>query len=365
MKHYTKALLLLSISLLTSSCIKDEELDTNADILEAYIPSEYLKTDPIITNTSVEFRVKANIDLEKQTPFFIISSNATMDPPNGTTRNFTNNQEVTITAQDKRWKKTYTVSFTSDELSTLYTFNNAELIDKNRYYKFFEIGSNGDKIYDWDSGNQGYATVAGSTPPEGYPTTIAPGRRGGLAVKMQTVFTSKLGANTGNPIAAGNMFLGTFKLNYLNTLKSTKFGLPYTGELPTSLRGSFKYTAGKTVTDDNFNEIPGAKDTFDIYAILFETRKKDNFQYGDHAFKDPRNIAIARIEEHDRVETNLWTEFNVPFKLLPGKTYDSQKDYVLAIVMTSSIDGADFKGAIGSTLLVDEIELVYEQENKN
>ncbi|MDR0196165.1 MAG: PCMD domain-containing protein [Myroides sp.] len=362
MRQYIKALLLLTPMVLTS-CIKDEELDTNADILEAYIPSEYLKTDPIITNTSIEFKVKANIDLEKQTPFFIISPNATMDPPNGTTRNYTNSQEVTITAQDNRWKKTYIVSFTSDELSTLYTFNNAELTNKDRYYRFYEVGSNGDKIYDWDSGNEGYSTVAGSTPPDGYPTTITPGRRGGFAVKMQTVYTSKSGQLTGNPIAAGNLFLGTFKLNIFNTLKSTRFGLPYTGEMPTSLRGTFKYTAGKVVTDSDFKEVPGAKDSFDIYAILFETQKKDNFQYGDHAFKDPRNVAIARVDEKDRVETNLWTEFDVPFKLLPGKTYDPQKDYVLAIVMTSSIDGAEFKGAIGSTLLVDEIELVYEKEN--
>jgi hypothetical protein len=364
MRQYIKALLLLTPVALTS-CIKDEELDTNADILEAYIPSEYLKTDPIVTNTSIEFKVKASVDLEKQSPFFIISPNATMDPPNGTTRDFRTSQEVTITAQDSRWKKTYTVSFTSDELSTLYTFNNAELTNKNRYYRFYEVGSNGDKIYDWDSGNEGYSTVAGSTPPEGYPTTITPGRRGGLAVKMQTVYTSKSGQLTGNPIAAGNLFLGTFKLNVFNTLKSTRFGLPYTGEMPTSLRGTFKYTAGKVVTDSDFKEVPGSKDSFDIYAILFETQKKDNFQYGDHAFKDPRNVAIARIDEKDRIETNLWTEFNVPFKLLPGKTYNPQKDYVLAIVMTSSIDGAEFKGAIGSTLLVDEIELVYEKENSN
>lgn len=362
MRQYIKALLLLT-PITFASCIKDEELDTNADILEAYIPSEYLKTEPIITNTSIEFKVKANIDLEKQSPFFIISPNATMDPPNGTTRDFRTSQKVTITAQDNRWRKTYNVSFTSDELSTLYSFNNAELTNKDRYYRFYEIGSNGDKIYDWDSGNEGYVTVAGKTPPEGYPTTTAPGRRGGLAVKMQTVYTSKTGQATENPIAAGNLFLGTFKLNVFNTLKSTKFGLPYTGQLPTSLRGTFKYTAGKTVTDRYFNEVVGAKDTFDIYVILFESQKKDNFQYGDHAFKDPRNVAIARIEEKDRKETTLWTEFNVPFKLLPGKTYDSKKDYVLAIVMTSSIDGAEFKGAIGSTLLVDEIELVYDNEN--
>lgn len=361
MKH-RYSLLLLGLGLMFSSCIKDEELDTNADILEAYIPAEYLKMDPIITNTSVEFRVKSNVDLEKQTPFFIVSSHATMDPPNGVTRNFTTAQQVVVTAQDQRWKKTYLVSFTSDELSTFYDFNNAELTDRNRYYRFYETGSNGEKIYDWDSGNQGYATIAGSTPPEDYPTAVAQGRRGGLAVKMQTVYTSNFAAATGNPIAAGNLFLGQFKLNPFNTLKSTRFGLPYSGALPQTLRGVYKYTAGEKVTDEDYNEVVGARDSFDIYAIIFEWQKKDNYLTGDHDFTDPRNVAIARISAADRLETTTWSTFSIPFTLVPGKTYDPNKDYMIAIVMTSSIDGAAFKGAIGSTLFVDEIELVYEKE---
>ncbi|MGG5505708.1 MULTISPECIES: PCMD domain-containing protein [unclassified Myroides] len=355
-------LFLIGIGLVSSSCIKDEELDTNADILEAYIPTEYLKMDPIITNTSVEFRVKSTVTLEKQTPFFIISPNATMEPPNGVTRDFTTAQEVVVTAQDKRWKKTYLVSFTSDELSTFYNFNNAELTDRDRYYRFYEIGSNGEKIYDWDSGNQGYATIAGSTPPENYPTVAVPGRQGGLAVKMQTVYTSSFAAGTGNPIAAGNLFLGQFKLNPFNTLKSTRFGLPYTGALPTKVRGVYKYTAGEVVTDEHFKEVVGAKDSFDLYAIIFELQKKDNYLTGDHNFEDPRNVAIARIPQQDRLETNTWRTFSFPFELVEGKTYDPNKNYMIALVMTSSIDGASFKGAIGSTLFVDEIELVYEKE---
>lgn len=355
----TSKIVLIAVAICSYSCIKDEELDTDADILEAYTQTEYLKTEPIITNTTVEFKVKSNMNLEKQTPFFIISPNATLDPPNGTVRDFTKAQQVTVTAEDKKWKKVYTVSFTTDELSTHYTFNNAELTNRNRYYRFYEIGSNGDKIYDWESGNEGYVTVAGSTPPEGYPTTIASGRNGGYAVKMQTVYTSKSGQLARNPIAAGNLFIGQFKLDPLNTLKSTMFGFPYQGDLPTSLRGVYKYQAGEKVTDKYFKEVVGAKDNFDIYAIIFESQKKGNYLYGDHYFKDPRNVAIARLET--KKESNNWVEFSTPFKLLPGKTYDSKKDYVMTIVMTSSIDGADFMGAIGSTLLVDEIELVYKK----
>lgn len=353
------SLLYLLVPLLFSSCVKDEELDTNADIIAAYIPPEFLKTDPIITNTSVEFRVKANVDLKNQAPIFTLSPNATIDPVSGTARDYTTEQTAVVTAQDKSWKKTYTITFNVDELSTTYFFNNAELTDKDRYYRFFTIGSTGNKVYDWASGNSGFVTVAGNKTPTEYPTAIAEGRTGGYAAKMQTVYTSSFAAATGNPIAAGNLFLGSFKTNLLNTLKSTKMGLPYSGELPKSVRTYYKYKAGPEVRNQDFDIVPGATDTFDIYAIIFESRSKDNFLYGDHDFKDPRNIAIARVSTAQRLETSTWKEINFPFQLVAGKTFDPGKEYVLAIVMSSSIDGANFTGAIGSTLIVDDIELIY------
>lgn len=358
MFKFNKLIILFISGLTFSSCIKTEELDTDADILEAYIPPEYLTTDPIITNTTVEFRVKADVDLTKQAPIFTISKNATIDPINGTVRDYTKSQTAIVTAQDPRWKKTYTITFNKDELRKIYTFENAELVDKDRYYRFYTITSSGNKVFDWASGNPGYVTVAGEKPPSEYPTTVAEGTNG-YAAKMQTVYTSSFAAATGNPIAAGNLFLGSFKINLLNTLKSTKFGLPYSGELPKGVRAYYKYKPGAEVRDQDFKVVPGAVDSFDIYAILFESRSKDNFLYGDHNFKDPRNIAIARIPEKDRIPSENWREINFPFQLVPGKTFDANKEHVLAIVMSSSIDGANFTGAIGSTLIVDKIELIY------
>jgi hypothetical protein len=47
-----------------------------------------------------------------------------------------------------------------------------------------------------------------------------------------------------------------------------------------------------------------------------------------------------------------------------GKSIDLNKlkngKYNLAIIMSSSIDGANFNGAVGSTLYVDEMQLFYE-----
>ncbi|KAB5214168.1 hypothetical protein GAB12_25115, partial [Bacteroides thetaiotaomicron] len=47
-----------------------------------------------------------------------------------------------------------------------------------------------------------------------------------------------------------------------------------------------------------------------------------------------------------------------------GRVIDDTKlkngKYKLGIVLSSSVDGAYFKGAVGSTLYVDEVELICE-----
>lgn len=52
---------------------------------------------------------------------------------------------------------------------------------------------------------------------------------------------------------------------------------------------------------------------------------------------------------------------------LSRKFIDKEKlrngKYNIAIVFTSSLEGDHFNGAIGSTLLIDEAELIYHSEN--
>ncbi len=73
-------------------------------------------------------------------------------------------------------------------------------------------------------------------------------------------------------------------------------------------------------------------------------------------------IAVAEISDAQRVATKTWTEFNIPFVYRDGKEIDLKKlsegKYSITIVCSSSIDGDYFSGAIGSTLLVDEVSLV-------
>lgn len=46
--------------------------------------------------------------------------------------------------------------------------------------------------------------------------------------------------------------------------------------------------------------------------------------------------------------------------IFEGKVYDSSKKYKMAIVCSSSKAGDSFKGAVNSTLFVDELEIIGE-----
>ena len=64
-------------------------------------------------------------------------------------------------------------------------------------------------------------------------------------------------------------------------------------------------------------------------------------------------------------ETDEWTRFELDFQPQNGKQINEadlkEGKYKLAVVFTSSIEGAYFRGAIGSELCIDEVEIIYEQ----
>ena len=87
---------------------------------------------------------------------------------------------------------------------------------------------------------------------------------------------------------------------------------------------------------------------------------------GSNALTDPSIVLMARIDQADAVETDTWRAFDLPFEGRNGKSINAQKladgKYKLGIVFSSSIGGAYFKGSVGSTLYVDEVELICEED---
>lgn len=379
-----------------SSCIKEEALNAEADITGVSLGADSLLIrQPEIGNN--EITIYANTRDSILAPQFTLTDGATIEPASGTERQFFKRvpnpdktceddglpdsideatpQTYTVTSQDGKWKKTYTVRIANNATPSDFHFDNI------RYYMYdadydgkddplFQIFYEkiGGQQVDWGSGNPGVMiTLMASNPkPTDYPTSQADDGVEGKCAKLTTVSTGALGVMFHSPIAAGNIFLGTFSIDMEDKAKSTHFGIPFFNTKPLSLTGYYKYKAGPTVTDKNMKPVSGAKDDFALYAVVFEVTKDVPYLDGtdtDRSSTKSPNI-VLKAELTDRKETDEWTKFTIPFEPMNGKTFDINKmiqgKYSIAIIASSSKDGATFRGAVGSTLYLDEFHINYE-----
>ena len=167
---------------------------------------------------------------------------------------------------------------------------------------------------------------------------------------------STLEPSTSVPIAAGTLFTGRFDLskaiaNPLDPKKATNMGIPFIAR-PIAFRVKYAYESGDTLCQVTFNsstsifggytkEILEGQDQCSIYSIL-ESRDGDNV------------TEIARAELFSESTTNV-IELNINF------IYTSDLDPThITVVFTSSKDGDLWKGAVGSELIIQEFELIYE-----
>ena len=232
-------------------------------------------------------------------------------------------------------------------------------IKNNTYAIFYEVTNNQERV-DWASGNSAFTFSGCGTSPDVYPTYFTDdSKEGNTALKLETRSTGEWGKNLKKPIAAGNLFLGNFitTTSLTNPLRATRFGKPFALK-PETLKGWYKYSPGISFTDKNNDIIADKTDEMDIYAILFDTSNGNEYLTGENIFTSPDIVAIARIENGQSAEE--YTEFSIDFDYIQEYDIDKQKNnkYSLTIVFSSSKNGHLFEGATGSTLIIDEVELI-------
>ena len=205
-----------------------------------------IKGEPIVTNESVRFiKRRGDVDCSALAPLFTLTPGATIEPANGSVRDFTTPQTYTVTAEDGNWRKVYTVEFGVLEASSKYGFDHAKLDASRQYQEFYELQGNlakPDTARIWASGNGGYAFTGMAKSPGEYPTTISPDGRTGSCARLETMDTGSFGAGLNMHIAAGNLFIGEFRTAsaVLYPRRATRFGLQLVGSRPVSLRGYYK-----------------------------------------------------------------------------------------------------------------------------
>ena len=120
--RYLTVLLALSLAFCLSSCFKDEPLNAECDIEQAYLRagdhlgSWFLFDSDTLRNvqsdqTTIEFTMSGQADLTRLAPYFRISPGATISPASGSVHDFSQGAvEYTVTSEDGQWTRTYLVS---------------------------------------------------------------------------------------------------------------------------------------------------------------------------------------------------------------------------------------------------------------
>ena len=372
----SKHLLIPMISLLTlllvglDSCIRPEAPNAEADILSVEVEGLTPREKPLITNTAIKIEAEPWVDRSAVALSFKLTPGATISPASGSKQDFTRPVTYTVTSEDKQWTKEYTVTIASSrpapghfDFETVSRYKKRDTGDE-LFYEF--VISDGLK---WSSPNEGFMLSLALDPscdpkdPSVYPVTQDQSGYRGKCAKLATLSTGSFGAMFSKPIAPGTLFLGDFNVNEAmsNHLRTTLFGIPESRK-PLMLTGYYKYKSGDKLTDKDSKEIAGKRDLPAIYAVFFETDKETPYLDGGNVLTSPNIVLTAQLK--DPKESDKWIHFELPFEPVEGKSIDPAKlkdgRYKLTIVMTSSRDGANFVGAIGSTLLVDEMNLYFE-----
>ena len=362
----------IMLCLAVTSCIQNEALNVEAaidgcsgsDIQQCLIdPNEF----------TVQLYASRAADPSKININFNLPAGASIVPVQRFTENGINTYNFKdenprlfkVTSEDGAFSATYTIRLWQTEMPFTYDFET--LSSDNPYHKFTEDNPSSGTIIrrlELASGNPGFELTKMAKAPDGYPTVqVNGGVDGGKCVKLETKDTGSFGSMVKMYIAAGNLFIGSFEVGQAlsgNAMKATHFGFPFF-YYPLRLEGWYKYKAGPTFSSKG-KPVEGRKDECDIYGVLYETDDNVQFLDGPTSLNSPNIVALARnIKELP--ETDIWKQFNFKFEPQNGKSIDPDKlgkgIYKLAIVFSSSVDGAKFEGAVGSTLYIDKVTIAH------
>lgn len=351
---------------------------SEAKILTFTFANEFVTSQPVIDseNKTITFVVSDQMpeeQLKALVPEFTISEGASVDKKSGVAQDFSQPVTYTVTSEDGIVKMVYTVSVSGKE--KYLSFNEWETI-KSSTSGSLEQYQNPKGTY--GTSNPGVMTINEMFGQVGIPSfeyCVAPvDGRAGKAAQLKTLHTAIVAngidynAAFGGLIpyiTAGSLFTGTFKTDMFNPLNSTKFGVPFVGE-PVTFTGWYKYAPGEIYYDNTNKIVEGQTDKCSIYAVLYEESldsKGNNIPLtGDYKNKEvyigSSSRVVMKAELSDGLAKAEWTQFSVPFKPVGDNKYDANKKYYVAVICSSSFEGDYYKGAPGSTLIVDDFSIL-------
>lgn len=318
-----------------------------------------------------------------------VSNYATVSPAVGEKQDFTSPVEYTVTAEDGSIN-VYEVTVVRSAVDSKQVPNSSFddwYEGKSGTFTYPEIGEDEDDKT-WGTGNAGAAFAINIGSDAGYPSEqVIEGDR--KAIKLETQNMGAIAAGPlggGKGIAAGNVFTGEFDLAQVTNAHPI-FGYPFT-DTPSSFKIDYKYFPEAQLFNGVLDEVDG-EDALDMFVIL---ERRETVKEGEEETQVVKRLGIGWYRSSEKQEE--WTTLDIEIKYAQGEAPEGVEDYQTKVlkygvdgdititdpsemgeatwgditkekpthivaVFTSSYQGDYFIGAPGSTLYVDNFELVY------
>lgn len=203
----------------------------------------------------------------------------------------------------------------------------------------------------WGTGNQGATTLGNSntTPTEDTPSGT------GWAAQLETRFVGigKLGK-----IAAGNIFVGSY-VRTVGTNGVLSFGRPMS-ERPVKFRGQYKYKQTDiSHASDEYSSMIGQPDTAVVWIALIDSPEPLEIRTAP-SDRQLFNPEASYVVAYGKMEVSQTIPNYVPFEFELKYTSTTRRPTYILCVGSASKYGDYFTGGNGSTLYLDDLELIYD-----
>lgn len=306
---------------------------------------------------------------------FELADGATCEPAMGSVQNLNNPVTYTVTSEDGVLRKDYTFSIL--KRPEIFTFDRWEVANPtaptaNQY----QLPTAQNELT-WASYDAAFAPYMGYPVerPEGSLEPIKP--TSAFSVQSSTDAVSgravKLVSQKGvaQPIynipslVPAMLYLGTFTPGSTASIAGGKFGVPVHYK-PIALKGSYKYQpgdsfymAGAVTQPYDLIRLDNKRDQFRIMALIYKVNDRfDTEEMLSYTalLNSDKVIGVADLSSYN--SENSYKSFEVP--VVYSTEYSYGQDYKIALFATPSVDQDIYQMAIGSTLWIDNLEIVTE-----
>lgn len=238
----------------------------------------------------------------------------------------------------------YTSTFTTAPATPLTngSFDNWHQVDK-----LWNPWASGEESF-WDTGNKGAVTISDSNSVPTEESCNGSGKAASLESKYLVL-----------KFAAGNIFTGSY-VKTVGTNGVLSFGREFSS-FPSKLRINYKYTSATIdkVGDDSYSYLKGRPDSCHIYIALtdWDQPLEIRTRPSERQLFDKNDSHVIAYAEYISGQSDA--QYQQKDLVLDYRYTDRTPKYIL-VVASASKYGDFFTGGVGSKLLIDNFELIYE-----